>query len=179
MARQLTLYELGETGLPETRLDARVASYVGHERWRLLDSHQTIVGSAGLIQTTSPEVKRISSIESLAIDPMHEDLRGLARHIRESQQSGYDLTAFQVDFQSRLAAPLQCLILPWLGLVVALGVRKAAPTLLAALGIGVGFILLSGVSAALGYGGWLPPVVAGWLPSGAVASAAAALQLRR
>lgn len=179
MARDLTLYELGATGLPETRLDARVARYVGHQRWRLLDARQTIVGARGLIQTTSPEVKRLSSIESLTIDPMHEDLRGLAKHIRESRESGYDLTAFQVDFQARLAAPLQCLLLPWIGLVVALGVRKPAPTVLSAVGIGVGFILLSGVSGALGYGGWLPPAAAGWLPSGAVASAAAALQMRR
>ncbi len=66
-----------------------------------------------------------------------------------------------------------------LGLLIALGVRKPAPSLLWAIGIGVGFILVTGVCVALGYGGSLPAIAAGWLPSGVVGLAALGLQLRR
>jgi lipopolysaccharide export LptBFGC system permease protein LptF len=58
-------------------------------------------------------------------------------------------------------------------------VRKPAPSMLWAIAIGVGFILLTGVAGALGYGGTIPPIAAGWAPSGAVALAVLALQLRR
>ncbi len=176
----LTLYELGPTGLPEARLDSYAARYVGHGSWSLKEARQTSVGQHGLQEAHAPEMtKEIAAIESMAADPMHLDLRGLAQKIQDSEKNGYDATAFRVDYQSRLAAPLQCLLLPWLGLIVAIGVRRPAPSLLYAIAIGVGFILVTGISVALGYGGWLSPLVAGWMPSGATAALAATLQLRR
>ncbi|HEY8123138.1 MAG TPA: LptF/LptG family permease [Myxococcota bacterium] len=179
MARDLTLYELGPTGLPERRLDARVASALGHGEWRLTDAKLTLISRAGLIEAPAGETRAIPEIESSLSDPMHLDIADLEKHIREAKQGGYSSMAYEVDLQSRLSQPLQCLLLPWLGLLIALGVRKPAPSLLWAIAIGVGFILVTGVSVALGYGGTIPPIAAGWLPSGAVGLAAFVLQLRR
>ncbi len=179
MARDVTLYELGSTGLPERRLDARVARYRGHNEWSLVDASQVLITREGLTDTPVGATSQIPEIESSLSDPGHLDLAQLRRHIRDARAGGYNATAFEVDYQVRLAQPLQCVLLPWLGLLVALGVRKPAPSVLCAIGIGVGFILVTGIAGALGYGDTLPPVVSGWLPSGVVAAAATALQLRR
>ena len=179
MARDLTLYELGRTGLPEQRLDVRVARYLGHNAWSLTEAKQTLISRAGLIDVEVADTRQIPEIESSLSDPAHLDIAQLRKHVLEAKTGGYDATAFEVDYQVRLAQPLQCLLLPWLGLLVALGVRKPAPSVLYAIGIGVGFILVTGVSIAFGYGNTLPPIVAGWLPSGVVAFAVGILQLRR
>ncbi len=169
MVRDLSLYELGPTGLPVTRIDARVARHLGHEQWSLIDATQTIVGARGLETTTAPATLRIPAIESSSSDPMHLGVAGLIRHIKESDEAGFDTRPFRVDLQNRLSTPFQCLLLPWIGLLIALTARKPAPSLLGALAVGVGFILVTGISVALGYGGWLSPIVAGWAPSGAFA----------
>ncbi len=179
LARDLTLYELGPTGLPERRLDVRVASALGYGAWKLVDAKLTLISRAGLIEAIAGDVRPIPEIESSVSDPMHFDIAQLQKHITDAQQGGYSSTAFEVDLQNRLAQPFQCLLLPWLGLLIALGVRKPAPSLLWAIGLGVGFILLTGVSSALGYGGTIPAVAAGWLPTGLVALATFSLQLRR
>jgi lipopolysaccharide export system permease protein len=179
LARDITLYELGSTGLPERRLDVRVARYLGHNMWRLLEGKLTLISRLGVIDAPVPETRSIPEIESSLSDPMHLDIVELRRHIRDARAGGYEATAYEVDLQTRLAQPLQCLLLPWLGLLIALGVRKPAPSMLWAIAIGVGFILATGVAGALGYGGTIPPIAAGWAPSAAVALAAVGLQLRR
>lgn len=179
IARNLTLYELGPTGLPERRLDVRVASALGHDNWRLSDAKLTLISRGGLLEAPAGETRLIPEIESSRSDPTHLGVAELQRRIRDARQEGYSSRAFEVDLQTRLAQPVQCLLLPWLGLLIALSVRKPAPTLLWTIGLGVGFILATGVSGALGYGGTLPAVVAGWLPAGVVGLASLALQLRR
>jgi lipopolysaccharide export LptBFGC system permease protein LptF len=53
-----------------------------------------------------------------------------------------------------------------------------ALTVLASIAVGVGQILLAGVCASLGYGGFLPPSLAGWTPSLALAILAGLLSRR-
>ena len=179
IARDLTLYELGSTGLPERRLDARVATALGHEQWRLADAKLTLISRAGLLDAPAPEMRSLPEIESSLSDPSHLDIVQLQKHISDAKLGGYSSTAFEVDLQARLSQPFQCLLLPWLGLLIALGARKPAPSLLWAIAIGVGFILMTGGSIAFGYGGAIPAIAAGWLPSGVVGLAAVVLQLRR
>lgn len=179
IARGLTLYELGPTGLPERRLDVRVATALGHDQWRLVDAQLALISRGGLLDAPAGETRAIPEIESSLSDPMHLDIAQLQKKVIDARQEGYSSTPFEVDLQMRLAQPLQCLLLPWLGLLIALGVRRPAPSLLWTIALGVGFILATGVSNALGYGGTLPAVVAGWLPTGAVGLATLALQLRR
>jgi len=179
IARGLTLYELGPKGLPERRLEVRAAAALGHDHWRLSDARLTLITRGGLLEAPVGETRAIPEIESSLSDPTHLDIAQLREKISDAQQEGYSSTAFEVDLQTRLAQPLQCLLLPWLGLLIALGVRKPAPSLLWAIALGVGFILASGVSSALGYGGTLLAVVAGWLPTGAVGLATLVLQFRR
>jgi len=179
IARDLTLYELAPNGLPERRLDVRVASALGHDQWRLTDAHLTLISRGGLLDAPAGETRSIPEIESSLSDPMHLDVAQLRKKVLDAQREGYSSTAFEVDLQMRLAQPLQCLLLPWLGLLISLGVRRQAPCLLWAIGLGVGFILATGVSNALGYGGTLPALAAGWLPTGAVGLATLALQIRR
>jgi lipopolysaccharide export system permease protein len=179
IARDLTLYELGPAGLPERRLDVRVANALGHDQWRLRDARLTLISRAGLLDAPAGETRAIPEIESTQSDPMHLDIQQLEKKVRDARSGGYSSTAFEVDLQMRFAQPWQALLLPWLGLLIALGVRRPAPAMLWAIVLGVGFILATGLGSALGYGGTLPPVVAGWLPTGVIGLLTLALQLRR
>jgi lipopolysaccharide export LptBFGC system permease protein LptF len=53
-----------------------------------------------------------------------------------------------------------------------------ALTLLTSTALGVGYILLTGVCASLGYGGFLPPSLAGWAPLAALAALTGVLARR-
>jgi lipopolysaccharide export system permease protein len=99
---------------------------------------------------------------------MHLSVAGLAREIEDVEASGYDATTFRVDFHSKLAEALSCVVLPAVMLFFAVGgppFPGPAQTLLVGGILGVGYILLTGVAASLGYGGALPPAVAGWAPA--------------
>jgi lipopolysaccharide export system permease protein len=99
---------------------------------------------------------------------MHLNVQDLAREIRDAETNGYDATTYRVDFHSRLAAPLTCLLLPAVALFLAVGgppFPGPALTIVLSSVLGVGYVLLTGVCASLGYGGFLPPSLAGWGPA--------------
>jgi lipopolysaccharide export system permease protein len=108
---------------------------------------------------------------------MHLSARDLARAIERTEGDAYRATRYRVDLQQRLAAPSACLLLPALAVLLVVRSRRASLTrsLLAAAGLGVGYLLLVDVSASLGYGGRLPPPLAAWAPPGVVAGIGAVL----
>jgi lipopolysaccharide export system permease protein len=93
----------------------------------------------------------------------------LAHEIQNAEVSGYDTTTYRVDLHVKIAAPLACLLLPAIALFFAIGgppFPGTALTILVSIVLGVSYILLTGVGASLGYGGFLPPYTAGWGPPG-------------
>jgi lipopolysaccharide export system permease protein len=90
----------------------------------------------------------------------------LASAIRDAESRGYDVTGSRVDFHQKLAAPFACLLLPVVAQLFAMSgppFPGPALTLLVSGTLGIGYMLLNGVCAALGYGGFLPPSIAGWV----------------
>jgi len=79
-----------------------------------------------------------------------------------------DFTASEVDRHMKLASPLACFTLPALVLFFAVGgppFPGPAQNLMVSIVVGVGYLLLSGISASFGYGGTLPPALGGWGPN--------------
>jgi lipopolysaccharide export LptBFGC system permease protein LptF len=182
IARDVVVYELGPSGQPVSRTDARTARYVGRGVWSLGDAVRVTVTASGL-RRDPPE--RFAELGERAPDEEVEtgelSLGELRAEIRELEKSGYDTAPLRVDYYAKLAAPFACLVLP--ALVVFFAIRGPphpgpALTLMFGILLAVAYVLLTGAGASLGYGGRIPPLWAGAGPIALLALLAAALGLR-
>ncbi len=170
-AEGLSVYEIGATGLPESIIDARLATRVGDTGvWELEDAIEYILSTGGMTEQAAPSRVDLGEDDADATDTMHLGTRALAQLIREAQADGYDTTRFLVDYHVRLANPWACLVLPAALLFLALAarsmLRSPALVMLSAIAIGISYVLLTDTGAALGYGGAIPPAAGGWGATG-------------
>jgi LPS export ABC transporter permease LptF/LPS export ABC transporter permease LptG len=168
-ADQIVVYELGPTGLPESRIDAPSAVYTGHGLWRLEDASRVELGADGRARAVPPERNvDLGDEPSNELDLMHLSVAETRELIRSFSASGDPTTALEVDLHLKLATPLACLILPALVLLFAVSgppFPSSPLTLVLAGGVAIGYTIASGTSASFGRGGTLPPWLAGWGPS--------------
>ncbi len=180
-ARDITVYDLGEDGLPKNRTDARLARHLGSGRWRLVDPVRVEIEPAALRRVPAPSVALLGEEVPAEVETAHLSVSELRREIEEVESSGYDATNYRVDLYAKLAAPLACLVLPALALFfAAAGPPFPTPvhTLVLSAVVAVGHVLLSGVGNSLGYGGAIPPALAGLGPMAIFGALATWLALR-
>jgi LPS export ABC transporter permease LptF/LPS export ABC transporter permease LptG len=180
-AQELTIYEIGENGLPQSRSDARSARHIGHGVWRLFDPIRIEIANGHVREVPAHRYADLGETLPAHVDTMHFGVAELAREISEVEASGYDATLLRVDYHVKLAEALACVVLPAVMLFFAVGgppFPGPAQTLLVSGILGVGYILLTGVAASLGYGGAIPPVVSGWGPTLSYAGLAGFFGLR-
>jgi len=166
-AYELSIYELGEKGLPVSRTDAQSARYVGNGVWKLVDPVRIEISEQGLRATPANPFVQLGEAPSTAVDTKELGAQELASAIHLAEVSGYDATKYRVDLHVKLATLLSCVLLPAVALFFAISgppFPSPALTLLASIVLGVGYILFTGVCASLGYGGFIPPSAAGWSP---------------
>ena len=111
----------------------------------------------------------------LSIAELRDEIEGL-------QVRGFDATAYRVDLQSKLAAPLACLVLPALALLFTTGgppFRTPAQILLISVALLFVHFVLSAFFVSLGYRGAVPAFAAGWGATAAFAAALTGLVLER
>lgn len=177
----VTVYELTPQWLPKSRTDAAIARHVGDGVWDLVDPLRVEVkdGEAELAPTRA--LAALGQDLPAEVDTSHLTLAALRREIRDVEESGFDATIFRVDLHQKLASPLACLVLPALGLLLATAgppFWTPAQTLVLSALQAVGYLLLSGVATSLGYGRFVPPLVAGWGPIAVLAGVVGFLALR-
>ncbi len=180
-AQEISIYDLGPNGLPVSRIDARAAKHVGKGVWELVDPVRVEISDQGLQETPVDLRAQLGEAPSEPLDTKQLGAWKLVREIRDTEANGYDATTYRVDFHVKLAAPFTCMLLPAVALFFAIGgppFPSPALTLLTSSVLGVGHILLTGVCASLGYGGFLPPSLAGWAPSAGLAVLAGLLARR-
>jgi lipopolysaccharide export system permease protein len=180
-AQELSIYDLGANGLPVSRIDARGARYVHDGMWELIDPVRVEISEHGLRETSVNPFVQLGDVPRTHVDTMHLGVRQLTHEIRTAEANGYSATVYQVDFHVKLAAPWACLLLPAVALFFAVsGPPFPGPALTFLMSglLGVGHVLLTGVSAALGYGELLPPSFAGWGPTVGLVVLASALAAR-
>jgi LPS export ABC transporter permease LptG len=181
IARDLKVYRIGEDGLPVSRLDAESARHIGRGEWRLIKPKLISLADGKVREVTPPRYATLGEALPADVDTMHLSVAALAREIEEVEADGHDATVLRVDRQVKLAQPLACIVLPALVLFLAVGgppFPGPAQNLLVSGIIGVGYILLTGISASFGYGGNLPPAIGGWGPNLLFSVAAAFFGLR-
>lgn len=167
-ATDLSIYELGDQGLPLSRTDARRARHIGDGIWELDDPVRIRISENGLQREPAEPLIQLGEAPDTQLDTMHLSVWQLAQEIIGTEMAGYDVTTYRVDLNVKYAAPLACILLPAIVLFFALhGPPFPGPavTLLVSSVLGVGYVLLTGVCASLGYGGTLSPTLAGWGPA--------------
>ncbi|MBN1849837.1 MAG: LPS export ABC transporter permease LptG [Deltaproteobacteria bacterium] len=80
-------------------------------------------------------------------------------------REGYDNTKYIVDMNMKLAHPLISVILTFIGIPIALNLKKGGTPLAVSIGVGICFIFIvtMGISRSFGLAGILPPIVAAWV----------------
>jgi LPS export ABC transporter permease LptG len=167
VASQLVLYELGPDGLPQVRIDAAEARHVGDGVWRLVAPKRFEIDAEGLHRVSAEPFVRLGQDATVEVEGEHLSTGELRREIQGLEERGYDATPFRVDLTLKLAAPLACVLLPTLALLFAAGgppFPTPVQTIVASAIAAGGWLLLSAVGASLGYGGAVPPWLAGFGP---------------
>ncbi len=168
-ADEIVVYQLASNGLPESRIDARSARYIGNNHWRLRDATGVVMDRDGhLLAATPSRDVELGEQPSGELDLMHLSVAEIRGLMRELASSGDSMTAFEVDLHLKLATPLACLLLPALVLIFAVSgppFPGSALTLVLAGAVAVFYTLSAGAFASLGRGGVLPPWAGGWGPS--------------
>lgn len=180
-ARNLRVYEIGADALPTQVIEAQQASYVGNGVWRLSEAAKAVVVGEAAVRVLAPTFVELDPRPPEDVSTIRMSVAELQELIHEAGEAGLDTTPYRVDLYAKLAAPLACLALPALGLLFATGgppYPKPSFTLLVALVIAAGYVLLGGITVSLGYGRILPPPVAGAAPVVLTASLAAYLSSR-
>jgi lipopolysaccharide export system permease protein len=181
VAQDLRLYQIGPNGLPVERIDASLARHVGAGTWQLIDPERFEISSDGMRRVPADSFLKLGDEAVTEVEGEHLSIGELQHEIRTLEQRGYDATAYRVDLTLKLASPLACILLPALALLFAAGgppFPTPVQTLVASAIAAGGWLLLSAVGASLGYGGAVPPWVAGFGPVGVLAASAVVLASR-
>ena len=120
-ARRITVFELGERGLPTARGDAIAAMHIGNGFWRLVDPVLVRTSDEGLRRERGPSYTEIGAAIQANVDTRHLSVGELRHEIEEVRASGLDATHYEVDLFVKIASPVACLVLPALALFFAVG----------------------------------------------------------
>jgi lipopolysaccharide export system permease protein len=166
-AMNLIIYEIGDDGFPVSRTDASEARHIGRGVWRLSDASRVEIRDGHAREVKALPYANLGEALPADVDTMHMSVGKLAEEIHAVEAAGYDATTLRVDYHVKLADSLACLVLPIAVLFFAIGgppFPGPAQTLLVSGVLGVGYIMVTAIGASLGYGGSVPPAVAGWGP---------------
>jgi LPS export ABC transporter permease LptG len=181
--RDLTVFRRDPRGLLTERLDAPEAEPVPGG-WRLKDVTRRIIEGR--------RTERVPTVD-LPVGIDVEQLRLMARPPRELPMSqlaqiaaagGYGLRAlepYRTWLHQRVAGawiPMLLLMLPFALVRRFSRTASIAPVFLAAVGTGFTFLIVGGVASALGEVGLIPPALAAWGPTGALAALVLGLAVR-
>lgn len=98
-------------------------------------------------------------------DPQEMNYSEIRRLIQEIRASGYDDARYSVEMNAKLATPLTAFIMALFGIPFSLRTGRHGGVFMGiALSVVVGFSywILTSVSMALGYSGYLPPLLSAW-----------------
>lgn len=135
--------------------------------WSVFDDQQDNLG-----QTTSFARIRApfqASPDYLLTSEVNTDTRSMGElaklHDKHASQ-GYTARRLYLDMHTKVVDPLLCVV--FMGLAVPFSIRlgrgNVSVGLSVAIALGLGYIVLAGVTQGMGYSGQIPPGIAAWLP---------------
>lgn len=166
-AEQVTIYGLDAAGLPVRRTDAESMRHIGRGSWWLTEPSSIEVSNGSVRRVPPRRFEDLGARLRAEVDTREFSVAQLAAAIAEVEASGLDATIFRVDLHLRFAEALSCVVLPAVALFFAVGgppFPGPAQNLLVSAILGVGYILLTSLSASFANRGALPPPFGGWGP---------------
>jgi lipopolysaccharide export system permease protein len=178
----ITIYQLDVNGLPTSRTDAVEARNIGEGMWHLRSPLRIEVDSGGARRSEAAALARLGDEFASQREGSELSLAELREEIDALEGRGFDATGYRVDLQAKLVAPLACVVLPALVLLLGTGgppFRTPAQVLLTSAALLAGNFVLSALFVSLGYRGAVPAVASGWGPTVLFTIALAGLALLR
>ncbi len=168
----ITIFTFDNQQKIKKRQDSPLANYK-EDKWqtstvteRIFDAASGDLTETNKLNNVTLDLRRtpsdFSGQESLKNELNYRQLATLAKKI---EGEGYDATHQKVDMQNRLAQPLTCLIMGFLGIPFALQRGRNSNIAMGiglSLGIGVAYFILQSMVTAFGYANALPPLAAAW-----------------
>ena len=161
------------------RTFATSAVYLGSDgepsanSWRLQDGWTRSFDGAGRILDLEPFQSSIKELEAAAYfsqeppDARYMSYSELHGHTERLRSGGFDVLQQQVDLARKVAFPFVTLIMTLIAIPFAVTMGRSGT--MAGIAVGIALALLYwgtiSVSAALGAGGAMPPVIAAWAPN--------------
>jgi lipopolysaccharide export system permease protein len=182
VAEGITIYQLDASGLPTSRTDAVSARHVGEGTWHLRSPLRFEVDSDGARRAEAVPLAKLGDELAAPRDGAALSLDELREEIDALEVRGFDATGYRVDLQAKRAAPLACVILPALALLLGTGgprFRTPAQILLISVALLTAHFALSALFVSLGYRGAIPAVTSGWGTTALFTVALAGLALVR
>jgi len=170
VAHDIVLYYFSRDFTLLKRIDAKMAVWRNHQ-WHLKDG---IVlerkNGTGYVSTTFKEMavslpetpETFSQVERKPEELNYWQLKHFAERV---QHEGYDANRYLVDLNIKLAFPFIVVVMMLLGFPISLKVNKGGAPMAVSIGVGLCFlyVLVLGVTRAVGFSGVLPPLGAAWL----------------
>lgn len=166
----LTLYFFDNSFHLTKRIDALVGIWNGRE-WELrdgiiqeaLDGDEYDLKKFERLMITLPE-KPEAFMRSVK-QPAEMSYWQLKRFAERVRLEGYDVTEYLVDMNIKLAYPLINVVMVFIGIPIALGLKRGGTPLAVSLGIGACFLYMVsyGLSRSFGLSGLLPAAFSAWL----------------
>ena len=171
------LFERQGTGpeFPTLAVTADSATYdstAGH--WRLWRGRSRIIGRTGdeasfSFRSARLRVMREPAAELVLDAKRPEEMRyaELGRYIGALKRAGNDASKLEVDQALKIVLPVTCFIIAIFGAPMGLTAPRSGAAIGIAIGLGttIAFLTMIQLSRAVGISGFVPPIVAAWLPS--------------
>lgn len=126
------------------------------------------IGSAKVSPTRVAKLsKHLDKILGPQEDPSQMGFIDLRAHIKILKDTGENTSQYQTDLQKKLAFPFSTLILTLIGYTIAVRahVRPMVVGFSYGLAAGILYYLMDALFSNFGHKGFIPPVMAGWIPN--------------
>lgn len=142
--------------------------------WRLWHGRSRVLSGAGVEQTFGFRSARLAVMREPPSDLLIEAKRPeemryaeLGRYISALKRAGNDASKLEVDQALKIVLPVTCFIIAIFGAPMGLTAPRAGAAIGIAIGLGstIAFLTMIQLSRAVGISGFVPPIVAAWLPS--------------
>jgi lipopolysaccharide export system permease protein len=142
--------------------------------WRLWRGRSRMISAAGDEQTFAFRSARLGVMreqpDELLLEPKKpEEMRyaELGRYIGALKRAGNDASKLEVDQALKIVLPVTCFIIAIFGAPMGLTAPRSGAAVGIAIGLGstVAFLTMIQLSRAVGISGFMPPIMAAWLPS--------------
>ncbi len=170
IAHDVVIYYFSQDFRLIKRIDARVALW--HARgWHLRDGIVLeLVPDKGYVSRAFDEMVALipetpQTFAQVERKPEELNYWQLKRFADRVQHEGYDATRYLVDLNIKLAFPFIIVVMMLIGFPISLKIERGGGPVAVSIGVGLCFlyVLVLGVTRAVGFSGVLPPFLSAWL----------------